>query len=49
MKLHKKGSILFISMTGLLGVPYVTAYAAVKSAMHGIVQVDGGALIDFKL
>ena len=26
-------------MTGLLGVPYVTAYAAAKSAMHGIVQI----------
>lgn len=39
MRANKSGSILFISsMTGFIGLPYVTAYAAAKSGVLGMVR-----------
>jgi gluconate 5-dehydrogenase len=39
MKANKRGSIIFTSsMTGFLGQPYVTGYAAAKSALLGMVR-----------
>ena len=39
MKRNKKGSIIFTSsMTGFVGMPYVTGYAAAKSALLGMTR-----------